>query len=116
MTDLFEWAEGRKLRDEGMRLVDEHADELWKRDMTALLREVLETLPIFTTDDVFDLARAKGVTSTTRDRRALGPIVMRAAKAGLCAKVNCAPRPSNRKELHASPLSVWRSLICQRSQ
>jgi hypothetical protein len=111
MTDLFEYIEARKARDEGMTRADENSDELWKRDMAICLREVCAMKSLFTSDDVFNLAREKGLSSDTHDRRAFGPIMMRAAKDGLVVKENCAARPSSRKSLHGSPRAVWRSLI-----
>jgi hypothetical protein len=103
--------EGRRLRDESMARVDAHADEAWKRQMTIYLREVCATKLHFTSDDVFDLAVERGLPAETHDRRAFGPIQVRAAKEGLCVKEDCAPRNSNRASLHASPLTVWRSLV-----
>lgn len=114
--DLFGYAEGRRLRDDGMARADEHASEIWKREMEICLREVASRMLLFTADDVFDLAREKGLSADTHDRRAFGPIMNRAVKAGMVVKEDCAGRPSNRPSLHASPLTVWRSLIVGKVQ
>lgn len=96
---------------EGMERVDRHADEDWKELMFALVERVARMMPRFTSDDVFDLYAATGATVTTHDRRAFGPVMLRAAKAGFCRKAQCAPVNSRRASLHASPRSVWDSLI-----
>jgi hypothetical protein len=110
MAQLFEFAAGVKARDRAMRQVDLNANEVWKRDMLMCLKRVCLTKPFFTADDVFDLARAEGVTSRTHDRRAFGPIMIRAHKDCWCVKATRLPRPCNRKSRHAAPLTVWQSL------
>jgi hypothetical protein len=112
--DLFGYAarqaDARAARDEGMARVEEHAEPGWNDTMYALVEEIVRRQVTFTSDDVFDLAELRGVAHGTHDRRAFGPVMMRAARDGLCRKANVAAQPSRRASLHASPRAVWVSL------
>jgi hypothetical protein len=108
--DLFSEAVAAKLA--GMQRSEAGADQAWSDLMLRLVKQVCLTQLRFTSDDVFDLFDASGSTLHTHDSRAFGPVMMHAAKAGWCRKVNVAPVPSRRKSLHASPRAVWESLIC----
>lgn len=114
--DLFSFGErmqrARAARDEGMSRVEAGASIGWTDLMYELVVEVAKARPRFTSDDVFDLAELRG-TSTTHDLRAFGPVMMRAARDGVCQKADCAAIPSRRASLHASPRAVWESLICR---
>lgn len=116
--DLFSYAqrqsEAKAARDEGMTRVEDNAALGWTDTMFTLVEEVARRHQTFTSDDVFDLAEARGVANGTHDARAFGPVMMRAAKAGLCVKANVASIPSRRASLHASPRAVWMSLIADK--
>lgn len=113
--DLFSHAArleaSKRARDAGMEQVDDHANDEWSALMDRLVIEVATKLRTFTSDDVFDLFDEVPDAPVTHDLRAFGPVMMRAAKAGVCRKAETAPRPSRRKSLHASPRAVWTSLI-----
>jgi len=96
---------------DGMTRVDEGADPSWSARMQAYAVETARALPFFTSDDVYRRALAAGMTMSTHDQRAFGPVMLRVAKAGVCRKADLPPVNSQRKTLHASPRSVWRSLI-----
>ena len=108
-TDLFGDAEAAKR--EGMGRVEDNASEQWKALMYSLIIQVARTHQFFTSDHVFDLFYALGNRPETHDYRALGPVMLSAAKHGVCRKADRAPINSRRRSLHASPRSVWRSLI-----
>lgn len=91
-----------------MKQVEENAKEGWSDHMLELVRLTALSLPIFTSDDVFDRPEADLIS--THDRRAFGPVMTRAAKLGYCEKLNTI-QPSRRKSLHASPRAQWKSLI-----
>lgn len=59
----------------------------------------------FTTDEVW-----KQLGSVPKDRRVLGPIMIQAAKDGICEATNTT-RKTTREEAHQRPLTVWKSLI-----
>jgi hypothetical protein len=113
MTDLFEHAAARAARDASMAHVDGAALPEWKILMEQLVETVAGRMKRFTSDDVFDLLDTYPGAPTTHDLRAFGPIMMRAAKNGICRKADCAAVPSRRVSLHASPRTVWESLICR---
>lgn len=102
----------REARDDGMQTVDENADEEWRRVMSELVVKVAKQRRTFTSDDVFDLLDALPRKPVTHDLRAFGPVMMRAIKDGVCRKADRASIPSRRASLHASPRTVWESLIC----
>jgi hypothetical protein len=82
----------------------------WRAMMSELVRAVARKLRFFTSDDVFEVAAERGV-STTRDLRAFGSIMTEAKKAGICRLADRAPVKSRRPSLHSSPREVWESLI-----
>lgn len=65
-------------------------------------------LPELTSDDVIERIPE---SFRTHELRALGPVMVRAAKWGWIAKSDRAGRNSRRASLHASPRTVWRSLL-----
>jgi hypothetical protein len=96
--------DARTQRDDAMTRVDVHADADWKIGAWAFLCEYLRTHRTMCSDDLWDA----GLPST-RENRALGPLIMRAARAGMIVKDGY--RPSTRR--HLTPLVVWRSLTCE---
>jgi hypothetical protein len=109
MTDLFDYA--KKAKAEGMERVDNHADDEWKRVMAEMVIKTAREMHRFTTDDVVDRFNELPDPPTTHDKRAMGPVMMRAAKSGVCCKAPVAPIMSRRASLHASPRQVWDSLL-----
>jgi hypothetical protein len=104
--DLFA---ARSARDEAMARVEEHADVDWKVAARRAVLDAARVLPRLTSDDVMD--RISGVS--THELRALGPIMLAAAKNGWIAKADCAAVLCRRSSRHAAPLTVWRSLILE---
>lgn len=101
-------------RDEAMRRVEDNADVDWAAYMERCIARIAKTMPLFTSDDVFELAASNNNAPTTHEPRALGPLMVRAAKSGLCAATETF-RQSVRRSRHAAPLRVWRSLILGRA-
>jgi hypothetical protein len=93
-------------RDTAIARVDEHADHDWKTQALAAVRRTAEQLPEFIVDEVW----ATGRLESTREDRALGPIMRAAAREGWMVRTD-RTRPSVRS--HLSPKPVWRSLIHQ---
>ena len=98
-----------------MDQVEANANELWIEYMLDLVWDVCKVRLYFTTDDVYDLYYAvpEGKRPQTHEHRAMGPVMARAARERLCEKANVPAVPSRRRSLHASPITVWHSLICE---
>jgi hypothetical protein len=96
-----------------MKQVEENANQLWIEHMLDLVWDVCRVKLIFNTDDVYDLyfAEPEWKRPHTHEHRAMGPVMNRAAKEGLCEKANVVGVPSRRRSRHAAPLTVWRSRI-----
>lgn len=103
--DLFD---AMAAKEEAMRRVDEHADDDWKAAAAMAALEAAQSLPELTSDDVIERIPD---SFRTHELRALGPVMMRAAKWGWIVKADRAGRNSRRSSLHASPRTVWRSLL-----
>ena len=91
-------------RAEALAAVDAHADPLWKDQALAAVRRVCELRQDFHVDDSWTLTDLP----STREDRALGPIMLKAARLGYCRKTDRV-RPSARS--HGSGKPVWTSLI-----
>lgn len=105
-------AEAERAKQAGMDQVEANANEVWIEYMADLVWDVCRARRQFTVDDVFDLYEAApSGKPTTHELRAMGPVMNRVAKEGLCEKANVAAQPSRRASLHASPRTVWNSLI-----
>lgn len=91
-------------RDAGMAQVEANADPDWMDQAWHALVEWLQTHDEFFVDDFW---MGSGLAEP-REARALGPIVMRASRAGLMEKTGKF-RPSVRSNMTEKP--VWRSLI-----
>ena len=117
--DLFDHAErtaqAMLAKDRGMSQAAENADQAWADLMLELVRLTCLEQPRFTVDDPMDrYEMIEGERPTTHEPRAMGPVMMRAAKLGYCRKADLAPIPSRRRSRHASPCAVWESLIFAR--
>jgi hypothetical protein len=103
-------------RDAALERVEGAASPDWSATMFALVVQVARRLPTFTADDVFEALEdlPEDERPTTPEPRALGPVVLRAVKAGVCSKAGMPGRLSRRRSRHAAPLNVWRShLVAQ---
>jgi len=86
-------------------------DSEWSAKMQAQTVATAREMQFFTSDDVYRRADGVGLSLTTMDPRAFGPIMMRVVKDGVCCKSDRPPVNSQRKTRHAAPLVVWQSLI-----
>jgi hypothetical protein len=107
--DLFNPAEGSRLRDEAIQRVAQGADAHWCRAAMIAVHEVALVHQEFTTDEVE--ARLLGLTvREPRDKRALGAIMRAAMLVSLVEKTDRV-RPSAMPRNHRRPKRVWRSLV-----
>jgi hypothetical protein len=102
MADITR-SEAASARDEALRQVDEHADARWKADALAAVEGLCRARKDWISDDVWETG-----LESTREDRALGPILRTAARNGWCRKTDRV-RPSKRSHLSGKP--VWESLI-----
>jgi hypothetical protein len=108
---MFSRAAANAAKAAGMAQVAGAASTSWSVQMEAHAVATARAMRYFTSDDVYRRAYAVGLTANTHDQRAFGPVMMRLAKAGVCRKASLPPVNSQRATLHASPRSVWESLI-----
>ncbi len=100
-------AEGRRLRDEGMKRAADHADRVsaeWGQRALDFLRGWVVGRTSFTSTDVRIAATAAGVPAPTHER-AWGPVFMRASRLGLITPAGYVPHPDPRA--HATPARLW---------
>lgn len=93
---------------EGMERVERNANAAWASSMLEAIHRTCRTCRRFNSDYVMKMYTGK---EKTRDLRALGPLMRRAAKMGWCQLADAKPVNSTRKTLHASPRNMWDSLI-----
>lgn len=106
--DLFGWADRAKKLEDALDRVEAGADATWKQAVERALACCIASGEPFTTDDIWkDLTRiAPGVS--TRDARALGPIMRTAQREGRIEKtgryVTC-----RRSSRNMAPVAEWRA-------
>ncbi len=91
-------------RDIALERVETAASEAWKAEALEAVYAVCCARHTFISDDVWEI----GELPSTREDRALGPIMLRAARLGWCRKTT-EVRPSVRSHLAGKP--IWESLL-----
>jgi hypothetical protein len=102
---------GKRGKDDGMGRADRNANEAWKQAADEAVLKTAREKPVFTTDDVLQRIPENVLT---HEMRALGPVMLRAAKNGWIEKSLSPNRSSRRPTNHLRPLQVWDSLIHKR--
>lgn len=92
-------------RDVGMDRADIGAADAWRTAAAMAILQCAKDSATFIIDDVWQYM-PEGVG--TGDKRAMGPCIMRAAKAGLITKTG-EYRLSEQVNCHRNPRTVWRS-------
>jgi hypothetical protein len=115
MIDLFDFeaskAESEAAKKAAMEQVEENANQAWNELMLEQVRLTAMEKHQFTSDDVMDrYLTLDDPKPVTHELRAMGPVLVRAAKAGYCRKAEGAVS-SRRRASHAGPRAVWISLI-----
>jgi hypothetical protein len=105
IKDLFDEALGESLKQEAIRRVDENAQEEWKAAALAAVYKVAQSHPMITTDTVW---QAIPEEVETHEGRAMGAIMVKAAKEGWITKTNQVSE-SARPACHRRPLALWKS-------
>lgn len=107
-TDMLDPTAGKTLRDIAMELVKLHANDEWKKACIDVIFTLAVTKQQFSTDEVWcDLATTP---AGTHEPRAIGPMMMEAAKHGLI-KATPLYCPSCRPKCHRRPVRVWQSNV-----
>jgi hypothetical protein len=107
--DGFDPAGGDRDKEEGMERARRAAAPAWRTWFAQAIVEVAKKKPFFTTDDVERL-RIHRAGPTTHEYRAIGPLMLEAARNGVCAATDDWAE-SRRRVNHRRPLRVWQSLI-----
>lgn len=102
-TDIFQ---ALKASEEAQARVEQNADNEWLQQAHLAVRLIAERMSEFTTDDVWE------VLPQTRENRALGPVMKKAASAGLIVATDRV-RTGKRVSRHGAPLRVWASKVAQ---
>lgn len=105
MTNQLSLDQALIARDRAMNIVDFHAGAEWKDAALWAVYETAAAKVTFTADDVWERIP---LHLHTHDNRALGPVMVRAAKNGWIEATDRVQRTS-RASNHARPLAVWRS-------
>lgn len=96
--------QAREQRDEGIRRVEAGAEVEWKDTAWNILIGYLRVHPDFFVDDLWKRTNLPW----PQEARAIGPIILRAARSGYIVKTG-EYRPSVRSNMSIKP--VWKSLI-----
>lgn len=94
-------------RDQDIQAADRGADDAWRDATLATIQLVAAARPQFTTDDVLE---ANPALEEAREPRALGPMMLYAARDGLIEPTKLYAS-SSRRQSNARHKRVWRSLI-----
>jgi hypothetical protein len=89
-----------------LQTVEANASEQWNEHALDAIRAAARVHPELTVDDVHPF-----ITEPVHDLRALGPVMLRAARDGVIRRKPGAYRTSDRPETHSRPLAVWTSLL-----
>lgn len=98
-------ATGRRNKD--IRRADRGAEDDWRRAVLETVRRVAEEQPQLTTDDVL---AANPALELGREKRALGPMMLYAARDGLITPTD-RYAPSSRRASNARHKRLWLSLV-----
>ncbi len=110
--DLFDRAEGTRLRDQAIAQVDMNAEDYWKQCAHASILMVARERTTLTTDHVWDCLGKLHPHAATHERRAMGPRMTAAAKLEVI-KPSESPTHilSERPACHRRPLRLWISCL-----
>ena len=96
--------QARQQRDTGIALGETGSSAAFQAAADAALQRVLRETETFIVDDVWQ-AMGDDIP-LTRDRRAMGGVIVRAVSAGLIRPTETY-RPSAQRQCHANPRRVW---------
>lgn len=106
MNTLFDYAASLEAKADGMQRAADHADADWKAQALDAVWRVARGNETFIVDALWE------VLDKPAEGRALGPVMLTAARKGWIRKTDRVRNTSQVKS-HAAPVSVWQSLIYQ---
>ena len=95
----------RAERDKGMSEAEQHARDLWVTEACKVLQHFVDTRETFSGWEITAVLRAKKITTPTE--RALGPLLVHAAK---CGMIEQSGMYAKNPLAHGCPSPIWRSL------
>jgi hypothetical protein len=99
---------GQLALDDALDRVERNADEQWLVAADYAVAKVALRKAQLTADDVWEVL--DGMDVATHEKRALGPVMDRAAKDGIIANTGTYIK-SRRASRHKGPVAVWKSRI-----
>jgi hypothetical protein len=109
MSSSFNHKVGEAAKREGMDRAERAANPEWVAFMLAALIEVAKRQPFFYSDDV-ELVRQNRGGPSTHENRAMGPLMKRAFRAGICEPTDRFAAAS-RAACHRCPRRIWKSML-----
>jgi hypothetical protein len=106
---------GDRAKKAGMDAAEWAANEEWKAAMAICVYQIAKEQPFLTTDPVFERKKLLFPDVDTHNRRAMGPVMSAAARAGWIELTDLPHVKTNRPSNHSRPLAVWKSLIYGRT-
>jgi hypothetical protein len=101
--------EGEARKKDGMDRVEAHANPVWSALADDVVHYLARRQKTLTTDDVW--ARIAQVSPVvTRDNRAMGPVMRRAARAGWVVKTDSTEK-TDRPKANRRDIRIWKSRI-----
>ncbi len=100
----IDFRDGPRLRDEALFAVEKHADSAWKAAAHAAVAKCADLFDQFSTDEVWGVVARSG--AWTRERRAMGAIMVAAINKGLIERIGW--RPSSNPACHCRPKTLYR--------
>lgn len=97
--------------DKALVAVDENADRDWRQAAELSLLRTAESRLEMTADDVLETLEIEYPNVTTHNRSALGPVFLRAQKAGTIENTG-RMEPTRLSQRHRK-ITVWKSLVCK---
>jgi hypothetical protein len=95
-----------------MERVDRGSNPTWSLLMLDLVRLTAQQQRFFTAEDVFERLDEIPDAPITPNKRAFGPVMMRALRNGYCRKTGRS-KNTYRASMHACPIAIWESLLCE---
>jgi hypothetical protein len=99
---------GQLALDDALERVEQSADEKWIKAADYAVSHLALRKPEITTDDVWDVL--DGLDVETPEHRAMGAVMLRAAKAGFIERTDRTTK-TRRPSRHKGDVRVWRSRI-----
>ena len=103
---VIDMAAARAARDQAIKRVDTNADPTWKTRALMAVADVARAKETLISDDVWIHLGWMPI-----EPRAIGPVMLAAAKRGYIERIDGEMRQAHRIVNHARPQQVWRSLL-----